>query len=123
MILPKKGVDKTEISKRLDAFRTGDLDWRSGKVFGYVFDPGKEAMEVGKEAYMKFLTENALDFTSFPSLYKFEKEIVEMAVTHLNGGTEAVGNFTSGGTESIILAVKAARDHARVHKPGITKPE
>lgn len=123
MILPKKGVDKTEISNRLDEFKENDLDWRSGKVFGYIFDPGKEAMEVGKEAYMKFLTENALDFTSFPSLYKFEKEIVEMALNHLNGGEKAVGNFTSGGTESIILAVKAARDHARVHKPGIKEPE
>ena len=123
MILPQKGVSKTEISKRLDEFQTDDLDWRSGKVFGYVFDPGKEAMEVGKEAYMQFLSENALDFSSFPSLYKFEKEVVEMALNHLNGGEEAVGNFTSGGTESIILAVKAARDHARLHKPEITEPE
>ena len=123
MILPSKGLNKSEISKRLDEFKTEDLDWRSGRVFGYVFDPGAEAMEVGKEAYMKFLTENALDFTSFPSLYKFETEIVEMAASHLNGGDEAVGNFTSGGTESIILAVKAARDHARVHRPGITEPE
>jgi len=123
MILPKNGVEKTEISKRMDEFRTKDLDWRSGKAFGFVFDPGEEAMAVGKEAYLEFLTENALDFTSYPSLYKFETEIVEMAVNHLNGGEEAVGNFTSGGTESIILAVKAARDHARVHKPGIEKPE
>ncbi|MBU2510790.1 aspartate aminotransferase family protein [bacterium] len=123
MILPKQGVSKTEITKNLEEFREGDLDWRSGKVFGYVFDPGKEAMEVGKEAYMKFLTENALDFTSFPSLFKFEKEIVEMAVNHLNGGPEGVGNFTNGGTESIILAVKSARDYARVHKPEIKEPE
>ncbi len=123
MILPKKGVDKSDISKTLTEFQADDLDWRSGKVFGYVFDPGEEAMEVGKQAYMQFLSENALDFTSFPSLFKFEKEVVEMAVNHLNGGEEAVGNFTSGGTESILLAVKAARDHARVHKPGIKEPE
>jgi len=123
MILPKKGVDKSDISKTLTEFQKGDLDWRSGKVFGYVFDPGKEAMEVGKEAYMQFLSENALDFSSFPSLFKFEKEVVEMALNHLNGGEEAVGNFTSGGTESILLAVKAARDYSRVHKPDIKEPE
>jgi glutamate/tyrosine decarboxylase-like PLP-dependent enzyme len=80
-------------------------------------------MEVGKQAYMRFLTENALDFTSFPSLFKLEKEIVDMAIQHLNGGDRAAGNFTNGGTESIILAVKAARDYARTYKPEIKEPE
>lgn len=123
MKLPEKGMSRTDITNQLDDFKSDDLDWESGKVFGYVFDPGKEAMEVGKEAYMKFLTENALDFTSFPSLFKFEKEVVEMGLSHLNGPKEAVGNFTSGGTESIILAVKAAREYAAFHTPEIKNPE
>ncbi len=123
MKLPVKGVDKQEILDRLDSFKADDLDWKSGKVFGYIFDPGREAMEVGKQAYMKYLTENALDFTSFPSLFKFEKEIVEMAIDHLQGGSQATGNFTNGGTESIILAVKSARDRARKLKPAIKEPE
>ncbi len=123
MKLPEKGVDKQEILDRLDAFKNKDVDWRSGKVFGYVFDPGKEARDIGKQAYMKYLTENALDFTSFPSLFKFEKEVVDMAIHHLNGGKNATGNFTNGGTESIILAVKAARDYARHHNPSIKEPE
>lgn len=123
MKLPEKGCKRDEILEKLEGFRKEDLDWSSGKVFGYVFDPGKEAMEVGKEAYMRFISENALDFSAFPSLFQFEKEIVDMARHHLRGGDEAVGNFTSGGTESIILAVKAARDYNRKHKPGITEPE
>ena len=123
MRLPQKGMSRGDIIDRLDAFKKDDLDWQSGKVFGYVFDPGKEAMEVGKQAYMKFLTENALDFASFPSLYKFEREVVEMGIAHLNGPKEAVGNFTSGGTESIILAVKAAREYAAAHTPSIKHPE
>lgn len=123
MKLPKKGIERSTIDKQLEEFRQEDLDWRSGKVFGYVFDPGLEAMEVGKAAYMKFLTENALDFTSFPSLFRFEKEIVEMALNHLQGDSQSTGNFTSGGTESIILAVKAARDFTRATKPDIKNPE
>jgi sphinganine-1-phosphate aldolase len=123
MKLPKKGMSQGDINDRLDTFKTDDLDWQSGKVFGYVFDPGQAAMEVGKQAYMKFLSENALDFTSFPSLYKFEREVVEMGLAHLNGPKEAVGNFTSGGTESIILAVKAARDYAAARTPAVTHPE
>lgn len=123
MRLPKKGINRAAITGRLESLRTDDLDWQSGRVFGYVFDPGKEAMDVGKEAYQAYLTENGLDFTSFPSLYRFETELVEMALNHLNAPEGACGNFTSGGTESIILAVKAARDHARVQKPWIEKPE
>ena len=46
-----------------------------------------------------------------------------MAAAHLNGDAEVAGNFTSGGTESIILAVKAARDYARDRRPEITQPE
>jgi len=123
MKLPAKGVDRKEIFAKIEELGREDLDWKSGRVFGYVFDPGEEAMAVGKEAYMRYLTENALDFTSFPSLFQFEKEIVDMAVHHLNGGEGAVGNFTNGGTESIILAVKAARDRARALKPQIREPE
>ena len=59
----------------------------------------------------------------FPSLLRLENEIVAMARTHLNGDENVVGNFTSGGTESIILAVKAARDRARAEKPEIREPE
>jgi sphinganine-1-phosphate aldolase len=46
-----------------------------------------------------------------------------MAAAHLRGDAEVCGNFTSGGTESIILAVKTARDRARALRPGIGEPE
>jgi glutamate/tyrosine decarboxylase-like PLP-dependent enzyme len=123
MKLPEKGLTREAVLSHLDSCKQDDLDWQSGRVFGYVFDPGEEAMAVGKEAYLKFITENALDFTAFPSLMTFEKQIVQMALSHLNGPDGSCGNFTSGGTESILLAVKAARDHARVHKPHIKTPE
>jgi len=48
---------------------------------------------------------------------------VAMSAAHVNGDENVVGNFTSGGTESIILAIKAARDYFRVHKPEIKEPE
>ena len=70
-----------------------------------------------KKAYMAYLTENGLDPTAFPSLLKFETEVVSMAAAHLGGDEAVVGNFTSGGTESIILAVKSARDWARSKRP------
>jgi glutamate/tyrosine decarboxylase-like PLP-dependent enzyme len=46
-----------------------------------------------------------------------------MAAAHLNGDENVAGNFTSGGTESIMLAVKTARDFARAKRPQIRAPE
>lgn len=90
---------------------------------GYVYDAGKEAEALGKHAYMMYLTENGLDPTAFPSLARFENELVSMVAAHVGGDTDVVGNFTSGGTESILMAVKTARDYYRVHRPEIDRPE
>ena len=49
MILPEKGRTKAQIMKTLEEFRTGDLDWSSGKVFGYIFDPGREVQKVEQD--------------------------------------------------------------------------
>jgi glutamate/tyrosine decarboxylase-like PLP-dependent enzyme len=107
----------------MEAYRAGDMNWRDGRTWAYVYDPGPEAEEVIKQAYMMFLTENALDPTVFPSALRFENELVAMAAAHLNGDDEVVGNFTSGGTESIMLAVKTARDYFRARRPEIREPE
>jgi len=123
MALPEFGLSKDTIFERLDAFRSDDLDWRAGRTFGYVFDPGDEIRWVGEEAYLRFLTENGLDFTVYPSLLRLENELVAILGNHLNGDDTVVGNFTSGGTESIILAVKAARDRARFLDPDLGRPE
>ena len=123
MRIPPKGLKKQEIFERMEAYRAGDMNWRDGRTWAYVYDPGPEAEEVIKQAYMMFLTENALDPTVFPSALRFENELVAMATAHLNGDDEVVGNFTSGGTESIMLAVKTARDYFRARRPEIREPE
>lgn len=123
MKISQKGMSQEEIFERLDAFRKDDLKWQEGRAFGYVFDPGKDVMAVAKKAYTAFLSENGLDFTVFQSLQRLEKELAAFGAQHLRGDENVVGNFSSGGTESIILAVKAARDYYREKKPGIKQPE
>jgi sphinganine-1-phosphate aldolase len=115
--LPAEGLDPDAIAALLEQYREHDIDWRSGKLWAYVFDPGEQAEQVIKRAYMAYLSENGLDPTAFPSLVRFENEVVAMAIGHLRGDAEVVGNFTSGGTESIMLAVKSARDWARERRP------
>ncbi|MGM0578068.1 MAG: pyridoxal phosphate-dependent decarboxylase family protein [Myxococcota bacterium] len=123
MKLPERGLERDDLFARMDAYRDQDMNWRSGRTFAYIYDAGREAERVGKEAFASFLTENALDPTVFPSLLKFETDLVGMATAHLSGGDEAVGSFTSGGTESIMLACKAARDQARKARPNLARPE
>lgn len=120
--IPAHGLGRAQLFERLEAYRARDLDWRDGRAFAYTYDPGEEAEAVAKEAYVRFLGENALDPTVFPSLLQLENEIVGMAARHLGGGPETVGSFTSGGTESILMAVLAARDAARRERPDITRP-
>ena len=123
MKIPKRGMTRDQIFERLSEFRSDDTPWRDGRTFAYVFDPGEDVEGVIKQAYMMYLSENALDPTAFPSTVKMENEVVAMAASHLGGNENTVGNFTSGGTESIILAVKTARDHARSNRPDVTQPE
>lgn len=123
MRIPPQGLSKEEIFARMESYRAGDMNWRDGRTWAYIYDPGPEAEEVIKQAYMMFLSENALDPTVFPSALRFENELVAMAATHLHGDDEVVGNFTSGGTESIMLAVKTARDYFRTRRPEVREPE
>jgi glutamate/tyrosine decarboxylase-like PLP-dependent enzyme len=121
--LPFEGKNKDAVFEALQAFKRDDIPWKSGRIMGYTYDPGTDAMDVAKSAYMDFLTENGLDWTVFPSMQKMEVDIIHMLRELLRGDDEVVGSCTSGGTESILCAVKAARDWARVHKPHIKEPE
>jgi glutamate/tyrosine decarboxylase-like PLP-dependent enzyme len=123
MKIPAKGLEKNDLFARMESYRANDTPWREGRTWAYVYDPGKEVEEVIKQAYMMYLSENGLDPTAFPSALRFETEVVAMAIAHLRGDEKVVGNFTSGGTESIILAVKTARDRARELQPHIREPE
>ena len=70
-----------------------------------------------------FMHENALNPMVFPGLKCFETEIVSMVGHMLHAGIGAVGGVTSGGTESILMAVKTYRDRARHLFPSIKEPE
>ena len=123
MHIPERGRTKEEILQTLEAYSQGDLPWDSGRVMAYVYDPGKETSDVARSAYMMYLTQNALDPTTYPSVMRLEREVVRMIINLLRGDESVVGNMTSGGTESILLAVKTARDWSRAQRPDIKVPE
>lgn len=126
--LPKTGLEKAQIFSQLEDFKKKDVDWKKGRVFSLVFHPGNEASEVVKEAYKMYSSENGLNPTVFKSLKQMENDIISFTASLLNAPETAVGTMTSGGTESIISAVKAAKKFAidknkSLSKPNIVLPE
>lgn len=122
MSMPQKCTE-TEVFERLASFAQHDFNWRNGKCYAYTFDAGREAEAVAKKAFTDFMSKNALDPTFFPSVLELENRVVAIAAKHLGGDADTSGAFTSGGTESIILAVKSARDYFREKRPDIREPE
>lgn len=123
MPFPSQPLDPATIMARLTAYRQHDVPWQDGQLMAGLYDPGEATRAVTRAAYNAFLTENALYPNYFPSLLRIEREVVAALLDLLRGGEGAVGNCTSGGTESIMLAVKAARDLARAVRPEIVAPE
>lgn len=119
---PKTGRSKEDILESMRRARDQDAQWKNGRVFGLVYHISDEIDDLLKEAYTLFFSENGLNPTVFPSLSRFENEIIAMASSLLGGDEKAAGSMTSGGTESLLMAVKTARDYARA-KRGISQPE
>jgi glutamate/tyrosine decarboxylase-like PLP-dependent enzyme len=122
MQIPELGKTREEIFEFLKIVKSQDARWEEGRMFAYVYDPGKDVMDIGQQAYLAFMVENALDPTAFPSILKLETDVVRAVIHLLRGDQNVVGNLTTGGTESILLAVKTARDWARAHRPEIREP-
>lgn len=110
--LPGKGMAVDELWGRFAKYRENDVDWRKGRAPLWVFYAGDDVLKVGSEAYTAFMSENGLARQAFPSLGRMEDEVIGMVLGLLGGGEQATGTMTSGGSESIFLAMKAARDWA-----------
>jgi tyrosine decarboxylase MnfA len=123
LTLPAKGRSKEEVLAEMRVARDHDVQWRQGRVFGLIYHISEEIDDLLKEAYTMFFAENGLNPTAFPSLRKFETEVIALTASLLGGDENVVGTMTSGGTESVLMAVKTARDWARQHQPEIHEPD
>lgn len=121
MKLPENGRQASEVLSALDEMRANDARWRDGRTFSLVYYGGDELLTLLHDAFFKFFSENALNPMAFPSLRRMETEVLSM-VADLLHGPDAVGSMTTGGTESILMAVKTAREFA-ANTRGISQPE
>jgi glutamate/tyrosine decarboxylase-like PLP-dependent enzyme len=120
--LPKSGSPRDEVIRRLKAARQDDANWREGKTFSLVYYAGDEVKRLLEESYVEYMAENGLSPLAFPSLRRFEAEVLAMCASIFSGDADVCGTMTSGGTESVLMAVKTARDWAKAER-GIERPE
>ncbi len=123
MDFPQKTQNSEKLLSQMQSLQSDDVNWREGRNSSLVYYIGEEATKVMSDAYTMYSSTNGLSPLAFPSLKKFESEVVAMSAHLLNGDSDVVGNMTCGGTESILMALKTARDYYRVEKPEIKNPE
>ncbi len=129
--IPEKGRNKDDILKDLSTMsQEENAKWKNGQVSGTFYHAGDEHRAFLNKAFSFFSHVNTLQFDLCPSMSKFESEIIAMTAKMLNGDAvknhnpkdDVCGTVTSGGSESIAMAMKVYRDKARAEK-GITRPE
>lgn len=118
--LPAQGSTLGEVMDRLRALQVNDADYHNARTWGLIYNAGPDVDAVLTAAASHVLLENALNPFVFPSLKEMQRDIVAIAADLLHGGEDCGGAMTSGGTESIFMAVKTARDRMRTER-GIKK--
>jgi sphinganine-1-phosphate aldolase len=124
--LAERGTGVDETLAALAAKKATDVQWENGQLFGMVHDGGPTVREVAERAALMFLHENMLNPLAFPSVGEIQEELTQWTADLLHGPQGSCGFVTSGGTESILCAVLAARERARqrgVERGTIVVPE
>ncbi len=126
-VLPSTGVSEEQILSEIEAMNLKEQDrWKDGYVSGAVYHGDQDHIEFLNKVYAMTSQSNPLHSDLWPSAAKYESEIIQMTARMLSAGvvkdTGVCGTVTSGGTESILLAMKTYRDAARIKK-GVKRPE
>lgn len=120
-VFPENGRSPDELTSALAQWQQSDINWKGGRAFSLVYNSADPELErLQHEVADQFLHENALNPFAYPSLLRMEQEVVAVAA-ELFGTEPKAGSLTSGGTESIFLAVYTAREEARSR--GVDRPE
>ncbi len=122
-LIPEKGRPTSEILSAMQEAKATDTPWLEGKTWTLQYYVDAQHNELLKAAYNLYFSENYINPFLFKSLFRMEKEVVSMAANLLHGDENTVGTMTSGGTESILLAMYACREWAGKHRPGIKSLE
>ena len=113
MPLPSRGRPADEVLAELRAMSDLDVRWKEGRVFSLAYSAGPEVHALAAEALGMYATENGLNTAAFPSLRRMQDDVVGIVSGWVRAPEGAAGVLTTGGTESLLMAVKAAREFGR----------
>jgi sphinganine-1-phosphate aldolase len=124
--LPEAGMEREAILAEMEKLTSIEqARWKDGYVSGAVYHGDETHVDFLNRVYAINSQSNPLHADVWPSTTKFEAEIVSMTAGMLGADKTddtIAGTLSSGGTESILLAMKTYRDWAR-DKKHITRPE
>ncbi|KAJ3379471.1 hypothetical protein HDU84_006627 [Entophlyctis sp. JEL0112] len=121
--LPAQGLPHSAVIKELVRLKDLDkVDWNAGKVSGAIYHGGEDVNKLITEAFGMYTVSNPLHPEIFPGVRQMEAEVVSMVLRMYNAPEGAAGSMTSGGTESLLMAIKTYRDMA-LQLRGVTEPE
>ena len=128
--LPARGHDTNWVLREAERRGEKDATWRpsNSRMSGAVYVADAAHFRMLSAVYARYAHSNPLHADAFPATARFEQEVVNMAAHMLGGGVgpgrnpHVCGLMTSGGTESILTAIRATRDYARETR-GVTRPE
>ncbi|KAL0489716.1 sphingosine-1-phosphate lyase [Acrasis kona] len=130
--IPTEGMSDESLVSMMENIKSQEVHkYNNHKLSGTIYIPDDQHCRTMAQAYELFMNTNPLHSDTFLSTQKFESEVIRMTASLFHGNynpeddsvDHVVGCLTSGGTESILMAMKAFRDKARFEKPHITKPE
>ncbi len=117
------GTPAAGIRAELAELRGGNARWNDLRNLRASYFAGDDVVQIAGEAYSAYFGMNALyGAIAYPSLRRIEAEVVATLLRLFQAPDGATGSITSGGTESIFMAVKTARDWARARRPEIAAP-
>lgn len=112
--LLETGMSRGDIIDHLSELKHNDIRWAEGRAPIFVFKADDDISTTAREAFNLYFTENALGaHRAFPSIQQMEKDIVAIGLSLFHAPSGGTGYFTTGGSESIICAMKAARNWSR----------
>ncbi len=114
-------MSREQVLGHLDSMRTKDVRWKEGRAFTLAYFAGDDVHDLAEHVFGQWMSDNALNTDAFPSLRRIQADVVDIVNDWLAGGPDGAGFMTSGGTESILMAVKAARERGKAER-GITQP-
>ncbi len=122
---PLSGTPQHLVLAQLQELRNSDAGWYGPKMFiGGSYFGGENVLELSNNASRLYQNYNALYAGKmFPSLVAIEKKVISSCLDLLGASSNGGGSLTTGGTESLLLAVMAARNWAKVKRPTSNKPE